>query len=113
MAAGTLALVCLLVNLCAVVCSRSVAAGAAVAHAVGGLGGGLARGSGRRAVGACVAKVGPGLTVEATVGALAASSRSQWQEMAGHHIEAATPVAVKPASVASTAWPFASGLAKD
>ena len=101
------------VSLGAVEWSRSVAAQAAVAHAVGGLGGGPARGSGRRAVGACVAVVRPGLTVEATVGALATSLRSPWQEMTGHHIGAAAPAAVKPASAASTAWPSASGLAAD
>jgi len=96
----------------AVACSRSVVAEVAAAHAVGGLGGGLAHGIGRRAAGACfVARAGPGLTAGATVGALAASLRSRWQEMTGHHIEAAALAAVRPASVARTAWPFASGLA--
>lgn len=96
----------------AVECCHLVVAEVAVAHAVGGLGGGLAHGSGRRAAGACfVAGAGLGLTAEAAVGALAASLRSRWQETTGHHIEAAARVAARPASVASTAWPFASGLA--
>lgn len=96
----------------AVECFHLVVAGVAAAHAVEGLGGGLAHESGRRAAAACfIVGAGPGLAAEATVGALAASSRSRWQEMTSHHIEAAARAAARPASVASTAWPFASGLA--
>ena len=96
----------------AAVCCRSVVAGAAAALAAGGLGGGLAHETGRRAAGACfVAGARPELAAEAAVGALAAFLRYRWQEMAGHHTEAAVLAAVRPAWVAGTAWPFATGPA--